>query len=564
MRTTHLPNLSNRITATMVLNSKNLELTQAVLVCDNFNDEFQPIQSDQQLALLKVANCPLIEHSLTFLKANGIEQVIIFTSNLPKVKGYLEERKWIKPDEEIPFAIVRPSDTCTSLGDVMRDVFNSNLVKNDFVLLNGNVIGGNIPLLRYLKHHVERRKNDDKGSIMTMLYGRLDFEHRSRSKENESILVVNKQTQKMLFYETLANAKKKIGLQLELLRANPTLRIHFDLQDTHIALCSISVPQLFADNFDYYTKDDLVRGILVHEEIMMNTIYIQTLDEDAYAVKVNDAFSFDAVSRDIIERWSFPVVPDLQEDLCYHRHNIYKSDSVDLKIDSLLEQNLVIGRNTRIDSGARIRDSVIGDNCRLGKNVRINGCYLLDNVVVEDDCVLRHCILSSNVHVKRNCQVPEGCMLGANCVVGPNVTLKQCTLLQEKSEFDEELDTELVGAEGKGYVYKLDDEDDDEEEADEKRLLWGQPRKVVGDRLEDSDSSDENDSDDSDENADEDEDFEGQLGDEEFKGFYREVKDSLMRGVREKVESKNLILEINASKYVAFCSAMFLNFWFDF
>ena len=535
----------------MVLKSKNLELLQAVLVCDNFNDEFQPIQSDQQLALLKIANCPLIEHSLTFLKANGIEQVIVFTSNLKAVKSYLEERKWIKENEETPFAIIRPSDSCTSLGDVMRDVFNSNLVKNDFVLLNGNVIGGNIPLIRFLKEHVDRRKNDDKGSIMTMVYSKLDFDHRSRSKENEPILVVNKETQKMLFYDTLSNAKKKIGLQLELLRSNPTLRIHFDLQDTNISLCSISVPQLFADNFDYYTKDDLVRGILVHEEIMMNTIYIKTLEEDAYAVKVNDAFSFDAVSRDIIERWSFPLVPDTQEDLCYHRHNVYKSSTVDLKIDSVLEQNLVIGRNTSIGSGARIRDSVIGDNCRVGMNVRMNGCYLLDNVVVEDDCVLTQCILSSNVQVKRDCQLAQGCMLGTNCIVGPAISLPACTLLQEKSEFDEPLDTNLVGEQGKGFAYKPDDGPEDEDDREVQRLLWGQSAKL-GEQLDDTDSPDENEAgDDSDENADEAEDFEDQLGDEEFKGFYREVKDSLVRGVREKVESKNLVLEINGSKYVS-------------
>lgn len=531
----------------MVLQSKNLELLQAVLVCDNFNDEFRPIQSDQQLALLKIANCPLIEHSLTFLKANGIEQVIVFTSNLKEVKGYLEERNWIKENEETPFAVVRPSDSCTSLGDVMRDVFNSNLVKNDFVLLNGNVIGGNIPLVRYLKEHVDRRKNDDKGSIMTMLYSRLDFDHRSRSRENEPILMVNRDTQKMLFYDTLSNAKKKIGLQLELLRTNPTIRIHFDLQDTNISLCSISVPQLFADNFDYYTKDDLVRGILVHEEIMMNTIYIQTLDENAYAVKVNDAFSFDAVSRDIIERWSFPVVPDILEELAYHRHNVYRSSTVDLKIDSVLEQNLVIGRNTSIDSGSRIRDSVIGDNCRVGKNVRMNGCYLLDNVVVEDDCVLTQCILSRNVHVKRHCQVPEGCMLGTDCIIGPSITLRPCTLLQAKSEFDEKIDVRLVGAEGSGFAYKPDDELDDEEDGEVQRLLWGLRPVKADEKFDDSESTDEA-GNDSDENEDEEDDFEGQLGDEEFKGFYREVKDSLVRGVREKVESKNLILEINGSK----------------
>lgn len=534
----------------MVLKSKNLEITQAVLICDNFNNEFQPIQSDQELALLKVVNCPLIEYSLRFLKASNIEQVIIFSSNVVKVKKYLIDRKWIKENEELPFAIVRSSDELTSLGDVMRDVFNSNLVKNDFVLLNGNVIGGNIPLIKYLKEHTHRRMNDDKGSIMTMIYGKLDFNHRSRSKENESILVVNKNSQKMLFYETLNNSKKKIDLKLELFQQNSNLKIHFDLQYTNIALCSLAVPQLFADNFDYSTKDDFIRGILVHEEILMNTIYIKTIEDRSYAVKVYDAFSFDAVSRDIIQRWSFPVVPDIQEDLCYHRHNVYKNSTVDLKIDSVLEQNLVIGKRTTIDSNTRIKDSVIGENCKIGRNVRIDGCYLMDNVTVENDCILTKCILSNNVQIKKNCCLKEGCILAANCIIGPNINLEQCTLLQANSEFDEPIDCGLVGKEGKAYLYKMkdDDEDDLDVEVNKHIVQWGLQIKSIrsDEEIDSSEETDESSDLDRNEQSEEEDDFE--LADKEFKDFYKEVKDSLLRGVKEQVQWKNLKVEINGSK----------------
>lgn len=528
----------------MVLKSKNLEITQAVLICDNFNNEFQPIQSDQQLALLKIVNCPVIEHTLQFLKTNGIEQVIIFSSNARKLKDYLEERKWIKENDEIPFAIVIASDSLTSLGDVMRDVFNNNFIKKDFVLVNGNVIGGNVPLLKYMKEHIERRKNDDKGSIITMIYMSMDFNHRSRSKDSDSVLVVNKDNQKMLYYETLnaieSSKQRKIDLRLDLFQKNSNIKIHLDLQDTNLAICSTAVPQLFADNFDYNTKDDFIHSILVHEEILQNTIYIKIVDKGAYAVKVNDAFSFDSVSRDLIERWSFPTVPDLQDDLCYHRHNIYKSSSVDLKIDSVLEQNLVIGKNTAVDSGTRIKASVIGENCLIGKNVRLENCYLMDNVTIGNDCRLNKCILSNNVIVKNNCHLKEGCILGANCVLGPNINLEQCTLLQAKPEFDDEkLDPKLVGQEGQGYLFRSQDEDEDDQ--DRTRFQWGQKRRLeekIENSSEESQMSDDNLYDEM-----EDDEF-----DDEFKKFYDEVIDSLHRGLEEKIEPKNLILEINCSK----------------
>ena len=531
---------------------------QALLICDNFNDEFQPIQSDQPLALLKIVNYPIIEYCLTFLKSNGIEQVILFTSNVTKVKYYLQERKWIKDSDEIQFAIVQSSDNLTSLGDVMRDVFNNNLIKSDFILLNGNIIAGNLTLLDYLKVHINRRKNEDKGSIMTIIYNQLIHNHRSRSKDNEPILVIDKDTKKILYYETYNsnNSLSKINLKLDLFQRYSNFKIHFDLQDTNIAICSIAVPQLFADNFDYNTKDDFVRGILVHEDILENTIYSEIIEATSYAIKVNDAFSYDSVSRDLIERWSFPIVPDLQEDLCYSRHNIYKSSTVDLKIDSILERNLVIGKETKIDSGTRISDSVIGENCRLGKNVRIDGCYLMDNVQIGDDCKLTKCILSNSVQIKRNCELRSGCILGRNCVIGPDITLDQCTLLQEKSEFDDAMiDYKLVGKEGKCYLFKYDDdeeEEDDEEDNDlnvkrKHKLLWGQEIKKSNE-LEEIDNSTEDseflscDSDEADEQSDDDEE------DDEFKHFYKEVLDSLHRGLVEKIECKNLILEINCSK----------------
>ena len=34
-----------------------------------------------------------------------------------------------------------------------------------------------------------------------------------------------------------------------------------------ISCFALQVPQLFTDNFDYQTRDDFVRGILVNEEV---------------------------------------------------------------------------------------------------------------------------------------------------------------------------------------------------------------------------------------------------------------------------------------------------------
>ena len=68
----------------------------------------------------------------------------------------------------------------------------------------------------------------------------------------------------------------------------------YDLVDTHICICSPVVLSLFSDNFDYQTWGDFVRGILISEEILDNTIYCHEL-EGSYAACVTNVSMYDAI-----------------------------------------------------------------------------------------------------------------------------------------------------------------------------------------------------------------------------------------------------------------------------
>ena len=64
------------------------------------------------------------------------------------------------------------------------------------------------------------------------------------------------------------------------------MELRHSLQDTCVAICSPAVPPLFSDNFDFETRDDFVRGLLINEEILASTIYWYILDQSDYAVHV--------------------------------------------------------------------------------------------------------------------------------------------------------------------------------------------------------------------------------------------------------------------------------------
>lgn len=69
---------------------------------------------------------------------------------------------------------------------------------------------------------------------------------------------------------------------------NSSVTLLHNIKDTHIAICSSSVLPLFSDNFDYQTKDDFVRGLLMSEEIMGSTVYCQILNGGEFGGAVSN------------------------------------------------------------------------------------------------------------------------------------------------------------------------------------------------------------------------------------------------------------------------------------
>lgn len=130
---------------------------------------------------------------------------------------------------------------------------------------------------------------------------------------------------------------------------NQSVDILHDLQDTHLSICSVNVPPLFADNFDYETRDHFIDGILVHEEVIItcdirtnsdpfvlqllgNSIYAHVVDS-GYCARVNNMVSYDTISKDILLRNSHPIVPDIRYKSTYthQRNNIYMQSQVHLE-----------------------------------------------------------------------------------------------------------------------------------------------------------------------------------------------------------------------------------------
>ncbi|XP_010890241.1 translation initiation factor eIF-2B subunit epsilon [Esox lucius] len=540
---------------------------QAVLIADSFNRRFFPISKDQPRALLPLANVAMIDYTLEFLTSTGVQETFVFCCWMSnKIKDHLLNSKWCRPTSPNVVHIIT-SDLYRSLGDVLRDVDAKTLVRNDFILVYGDVVS-NIDVSQALQEHRHRRKVDKNISVMTMVFKESSPGHKSRCEEDDVIVAMDSKSKRVLHYQK-TQGLKKLQFPMNIFQhGSDEFEIRHDLLDCHISICSPQVAELFTDNFDYQTRNDFVRGILVNEEILGNQIHLYVTNE-GYGARVSNLQMYDSVSSDLVRRWVYPLTPeanftDQRGQGCAHsRHNVYRGAGVSLGHGSQMEENVLIGRDTSIGANCHISNSIIGNYCTIGDNVVLDRAYIWNNVHISNKVKIHQSVVCDGVLVKEAVLLNKQCVLAYNVVIGPNMSLPEGTVVsmhhpeEEEDDDDDEFlsDDQVVGnskdktkqkafnpaevgSEGKGYIWKASlDEAEDEELA---QCIWG----LVLNPDPDSDSESEA--------SDGSQDMGSRSVSPEMddvKVFQLEVLGTLQRGEEENIGCDNLVLEINSLKY---------------
>jgi translation initiation factor eIF-2B subunit epsilon len=136
----------------------------------------------------------------------------------------------------------------------------------------------------------------------------------------------------------------------------------------------------------------------------------------SYAARIDNFRSYDTVSKDIIQRWTYPMVPDVlsfgdRQEIKLHRQGIYKASDVTLSHSAQIGANSVVGNGTSVGENCKVSNSVIGQGCNIGKNVLIHGSYIWDNVTIEDGCKVSNSLVCDGVHLGAGAIVEPGCIL---------------------------------------------------------------------------------------------------------------------------------------------------------
>ncbi len=447
------------------------------------------------------------------------------------------------------------SEGCRSFGDALRDMDSKGLINGNFVLMSVDTVT-NAQLLPLIELH---KKNcaKDKGAAMTLVYKKIAP---GRRTGDEVMIATDAASNRLLFHQRIkANHKERhFVFPTEIFLNHKEVALQHDLMDPQIAICSNSVLPLFSDNFDFETRDHFIRGLLINEEILASTIYVTELPSEQYAAKVSNWNTYQMISKDIINRWAYPLVPDmgicsLEQIYRFSGNNIYKNKKAQLSRTSVLKSDVVLQEGCLIGDRTTLSDCVIGKNCTIGRNCTITNAYLFENIEIGDNCVLDHCVISNFVKVGSDSEIRDGAVIGDGAEI-PEKSKIERAFVQDSVPIDDFGDSQAEKLGEKAYkLMEPGEEEDadsdiDEEQNKEVFIRMAPLERSYASSCYSSSSS-------------EDESTPTSPIPEDSNIFLSEVIESMKRGVDEKSNPEFLILEINSSRYAYNMTLNEVNFY---
>ncbi|XP_063823396.1 translation initiation factor eIF2B subunit epsilon [Ostrinia nubilalis] len=508
-------------------------VVQAVVVMDTFNNNFHPISNYKPMAFLSVAGVPLIDYVLESLSLGGVGETVLFcTQDGSKIKDHLRKCN----DEKAPWTStmdvqVLMSDTCQTMGDVMREIDAAGLVRGYFILLGVNSVS-NINYATLLEQHKQTCKKD-KGAAMTLVYKKVSWEHPLISSDKPTFLAADGNTGKVLIHQKYKpkSSEKTINLPLEIMLNHSEVKLHHNLADPNIALCSPSVLPLFSDNFDFQTRNDFIHGILINEEILASSLYYTLLKGNDYAAAVSNWKTYQIISRDIMQNWAHPLSIETgrfyQNNYVFLENNNCRDKNSVLSRTCRLTEGALVGSGTHIGHNTVITNSLIGRNCIIGDNCTIVGSHITNDVTIKDNCKINNTFTDDNAVISEN-STAVGSIIASNVTIQPGSELQGNLIENSDKDNDKKL---LKSTSGSGTEWENESTNSEDEEFIGFEKEWSDSESCYSSECSFASSLPESDV----------------LDDTNI--FLQEVIDSLARGYEEKLKCDYLILEINSSRY---------------
>ncbi len=451
----------------MASSTKTKTPLQALILADSFTNTCRPISLERPKVLFPLGGTtPMIAYVLEFLEASGVEEAFVFCSSFAgEVERFLASSKYSSGIGDMVVRAVR-HEKCATAGDALREVHTRELLKSEpFVLISGDVVS-NVNLAAVIEEHKLRHARD-KECIMTMCFKQAPSTCRTRALGDDLVVAMDGKDNRVLQYLD-EPGKAEVQFDSPCFKHHTKVRFRYDLLDCNVDVCSLSMVDRIADEYDV---QDLRRHFVTREvaDRELGLKIFGHVVQGEYAARVFDPRTYDTIACDVIRRWAHPLTVDNNfldfsaSSFTCSRGNRYKETGVQMASTAEIGPNTVLAgsaqERTHVGEKARILGgSTVGRGCRIEDGALVSGSHLWRRVTVEAGAVVDRSILCDGVVVKRGARVGRGCILSFGVVIDVGVTIPDFTRL---TCVPRELVRQRRSAEEGMDAYSEDEDEDD-------------------------------------------------------------------------------------------------------
>lgn len=355
----------------------------------------------------------------------------------------------------------------------MRDMDAKGRITGDFIAVYGDVVA-NIPLQDALAAHRARREKDKK-ALMTMVLREAGQVHRTKSPQQRRVFVLDPDSHRCVHYEQLRPGETAVlDIPGDVLEDHVELEVREDLIDCGIDICTQEVLAQYTDNFDWQLpRRGFLYGTLKDFETYQYTVHTHVVTK-GYAARIISLRAFDAISMDMMGRWTYPLTPDFNilpgQSFKQYSRNVYLEDGSTMARTTQMGHQVILGADTTLGEHSAVTNSVIGRRCIIGARAKIDGAHIWDGARIGDDAVIEKAIIGNDAVIGNGCHVKNGALIGDRVHISDGITVSgkhRITRLKRKRGMNHNeivempADPQIVGPDGTGFHMEIDEEEEE-------------------------------------------------------------------------------------------------------
>ncbi len=371
---------------------------KAIIMAGGHGTRLRPLTCTSPKPMARILNRPVMEHILLLLKKHGITDIGVTLMYLPEqIRSYFGDGSaWgVRLTYFLEETPLGTAGSVKNTGDFLDD---------DFLVLSGDALT-DADLSAFIAYHKA------KGAEASLLLKRMDIP--------------------LSYGVVVTDGEGRIVRFLE----KPTWsQVFSDTVNTGIYLLKPSVLRLAEKLPCDFSKD-------IFPRLLAEGRPLYGFAADGYWCDIGDLDAYRHCHYDI-----FAGKTDVQIDACRLREGVYAEEGAIIEAGATVEPPVLIGKNTRIKSGARVDGyTVLGEGCVIGPGASLKRSVLGDYVTVEKNAQIRGSILCSRTHVGEGASLFEQSVLGeesrigADAVVKPGVRVWPCKTVGQGEILSESL-----------------------------------------------------------------------------------------------------------------------------